>query len=442
MRLKRIPLFFFLVMLRALLLSKNSLAENLTLSEAVQETSRNSLQIQKAESVFAEYQWKKKEAYSGFLPSLSGSLNYLLDKKYMLLDTTVGGGPITIPQVVPTTQYTLRASWSLFDGFSSSNRFRASQFLEDSAKSELEWTQFSTTRQTILLFYKSLASKTLQDVAEQNLKTLQDHLKDIYAFKKAGVSTTYEVLRVEVQVSEAQAEFLNSQDNAELSKYKLGEVLGKELETRNLSGQLPALSEELLKKINDKILEQRKDILALRQKTDAAHWNHQAMNRYWVPKISLFGETQYYNNRNDRFSDKDAFRDGYLVGVSLVWNIFDGMSSIARSEQSDQQEIQTQKILRMAEIKARQDFEFWKRKYKYFCSVYKSRLNDAARSQEAVRLAKEGRRAGVRTSSELLDAESDLFRSRAGQVNAQIGAIEALINLELVSGQKLYEFTN
>jgi outer membrane protein TolC len=55
-------------------------------------------------------------------------------------------------------------------------------------------------------------------------------------------------------------------------------------------------------------------------------------------------------------------------------------------------------------------------------------------------LAQEGRRAGVRTSTELLDAESDLFRSRAGLITAQMGAIEALVNLELVSGQKLFDF--
>jgi outer membrane protein TolC len=67
-------------------------------------------------------------------------------------------------------------------------------------------------------------------------------------------------------------------------------------------------------------------------------------------------------------------------------------------------------------------------------------MSDQSRSSEAVRLAKEGRRAGARTSSELLDAELDLFRARAGVVNAQVGMIESLIQLELATGKELVEW--
>ena len=46
-------------------------------------------------------------------------------------------------------------------------------------------------------------------------------------------------------------------------------------------------------------------------------------------------------------------------------------------------------------------------------------------------------RAGTRTSSETLDAELDLFRARAGVVNAQVNASEAQIRLELALGRRL-----
>lgn len=431
-----------LALILASLYSLNSVAQNLTLDEALRESSQNSLQIQKSQAGLEEAKWKKTEAYSGFLPSLSANLNYLTDKKYMLLETTIGGNAMTIPQVVPTTQLTLRATLPLFDGFVSTNRLKAGQVSVESAKSDYEWTQFMVTRQVITQFFRSLASQTLKDVAEQNLKTLQDHLRDIQAFKRAGVSTNYDVLRVEVQVSEAQSELLNSQDEAELSKYRLGEVLGHESEKRPLVGQLPVLSENLISKLNDKILEQRKDIVSLRQKKEASRIQYQSLKDTWAPRISLFGQTDYYNNRNDRFDDNGAFRDAYMIGLNLNWNLFDGLLSTSKTGQSEQQTIQMEKSVKMAEIKAQQDFEFWKRKYKYFCAVYRSRVNDVTRSKEAVRLARVGRRAGVRTSTELLDAESDLFRSRAGQINAQMGSIDALMNLELVSGQKLYDFNN
>jgi outer membrane protein TolC len=415
-------------------------AQTLTLDQALKETRSDSLQIQKAESSYEEAKWRKKGAYSGYLPSLTGSVNYLTDKKYMFLDVNLGGGPLSIPQVVPTTLYTLKATLPVFDGFSSTNRLRSESALEDSARQDYEWTQFTVERQTTLQFYRTLAAQTLKDVAEQNMKALQDHLKDIQAFKKAGVSTNYDVLRVEVQVSEAQSELLNSQDNVELAKFKLGESMGKETETRQLAGKLPVLSEDLIRKLDEKSVETRPDIQSLQKKSEASHYSYQSANRYWVPRISLIGEFDHYNNRNDRFQDADGFRDSYMAGINLTWNIFDGMISPSRSGQAEQQSLQVEKSLGMARIKAKQDFEYWKRKYLYFCTVYKSRLSDIDRSKESVRLAQEGRRAGVRTSTELLDAESDLFRSRAGLITAQMGAIEALVNLELVSGQKLFDF--
>lgn len=419
--------------------AENHSLSSLTLNEAIKESDQGSLVAQKAQANFEEAKFRKEEAYMGFLPALSASLNYLGDKKYMLLDTTIGGNPITIPQVVPTTQYTLRATLPLFDGFASRHRLRAGEANQEAALHDFDWVKFSVARQVILQFYRSLAAQVILQVAEQNLLTLTDHLRDVHAFKKAGVSTNYDVLRVEVQVSEAQSELLNAKDNLEIAKFKLGEVLGKEVETRSLVGSLPVLTSQDIaeKPLN---LGQRKDLQALREKRDASQWLSQSAGRYWVPKLSLFAEAQYYNNKNDRFSDSESFRNGYLLGLNLTWNIFDGMVSLAKSGQARQQLIQIEKSVQIAENRGKQDLEIWTRKFKYFCAVYQARVGDVGRSQELVRLAKEGRRAGTRTNTDLLDAEAELFRAQAGRLNSQIGAIEALINLELATGQSFYDF--
>jgi outer membrane protein TolC len=124
----------------------------------------------------------------------------------------------------------------------------------------------------------------------------------------------------------------------------------------------------------------------------------------------------------------------------LTWNIFDGMTSIAKSKESIEQKYQAEKTLRQAELKAQRDFDYWKRKYVYFCSVYEARKNDIVKAEESVRLSREGQKVGARTNTDVLDAEAELFRARAGAVNAQIGAIEAIVNLELSSGEKLVQF--
>lgn len=417
-----------------------SYAESVDLKTILREASTDSLSVQKAHDYVDEAGWKKTEALNGFLPSLVGSINYLADKRYMLVDVDFGGNPVTIPQIIPTSTYSLTANLPLFDGFSNVNKMQAGMSLRDSAEDELDWTKFATERQVTLLYYKTLAAQALKEVAETNLKTLQDHAKDTQALKKAGISTNFEVLRVEVQVSEAQSEVMNATDNLEMARYKLGEALGKEKEVRELSGELPVVQNVDLKVLDGLNIEERKDLKAISERVQSQRYTDTANGRFWVPRISAFGQYQYYNNINDRFDDNSAYREAYQYGVNLTWNFFDGMTAIAKSGQSTAQLHQSEKTLQMAKIKSAQDIEFWKRKLKFYESVYQSRNGDVGKSNEALRLSREGRRVGTRTSTDVLDSELDLFRSRAGQVNAQIGAIEAVLNLELATGQKLYNF--
>ncbi|RYZ95119.1 MAG: TolC family protein, partial [Proteobacteria bacterium] len=301
---------------------------------------------------------------------------------------------------------------------------------------EYTWAEFETARQVELQFFRSLASATLKEVSEQNVKLLEDHLREVSAFKKAGVSTNYDVLQVDVQLTEARSEAMNAADTVTISKGHLAELLG-ETEVRDPVGKLPELTPELVSSVRLESNVSRPDLVALGDRVQASEGNATASSRHWVPRVSLFGSYNYYNNRNDSLTNFDAFRDAYQAGVSVSWNIFDGFVSTSRAHQAAERQVQLETSLRATQLKARTDFDVWKRKYLYNLSVYRSRLGNIDKAKEAVRLAREGRKAGVRTSFDLLNAETDLYRAQAGAINAQLGSIEALVNLELATGQTL-----
>ncbi|MGZ3689936.1 MAG: TolC family protein, partial [Pseudobdellovibrio sp.] len=376
-------------------------AQAVSLESLLGEAMSNSPTIQKSQAMADEASWKKVENMQVFLPRLDGGINYLTNKRYMLVDINLGGGPISIPQIMPTTTYSLNAIVPIFDGFAGFNRYWASGYMEKAASHELDWSKFVLKRQITLLFYKALAATEMRKVADQNLKTLNDHLKDVQALKKNGIATNYEVLRVEVQVSEANSELLNAQDNEQMARYKLGEALGKETEERELSGEFPKFESINVDNLKSGDFSGRTDLQAIKERVSSYEDLDTAAGRHWFPKISAFGQYQYYNNINDKFSDYDNFREAYSVGLQLTWNFFEGMGSFARSHEAAAQAIQSEKTLKMAQIKAEQDFQLWKRKFNYNKSVYAARTADISRSQESMRLAKEGRKAGTRTSTEL-----------------------------------------
>jgi len=432
-----------LVLLVAISLQSKSKAETtLNLKVAIDESIGQYPGLQRAKAAVDEADWKTVESRSLFLPSLTGQVNYLTNKRYTLVDIQQGPDLVSIPQVVPTTIYTLSARWNIFDGFSSTYKWLAADQGQQAAQDDLEWQRFQLERQTILAFYKWLAAKQIYEVAQQNFSALQDHLKDIESSKNVGLATQYDVLRTQVQVSEAQSELINSEDNIRAASDKMAELLGKDHEDRQVTGQLPVLPAQLVEKIETVNLSQRKDLESLSKKEQAGEYLHSSLNKHYIPKISLFADYNYYNNKNDDYKDRNAYRESYLVGVSLTWNLFEGFGSLARSEQSKAQALQLSKTLEQARLKSKTDLSFWKRRFTYYSSLYKAKLIDIQRSTEAVRLAKAGRKAGTRTNTETLDAQSDLNRSKAAQIHAQMGAIEALVNLELATGEKIYNFEN
>jgi outer membrane protein TolC len=395
--------------------------------------------IQKAASVSSEASWKRKENYSGFLPTLSGNLTYFFDKKLALTNIRLGNSPTEtiVPQIIPTSQLSLVSTYPLFEGFQNLNRYNAAAENESATTNELSWNRFKIEMDVTLAFYKAVAGKILKDVAEQNLKVLQDHLKEVRLFKNSGMATNYDVLRVEVQVSNAETDLLNAIDNIAINEQNLFEILGVDKTSLQLNGELPVLNENLLNGLSVSDIQLRSDIKALTHRVSALSYSDKAQNAYWIPRLSLLGQYQYYNNLNTSFSDTDKYRSAYQVGLQLNWNIFDGLVSFSKSRETTEQLVQAEKSFRITELKAQKDFEIAKRKFNFHLNLFKARNNDITKSKESVRLAREGRRVGARTNSDLLDAEADLYKSQAGAVNAQLGAVEALINLQTSIGRKI-----
>ncbi len=397
-------------------------------------------QVERSRAQAAEAAWGRVETYGGFLPNIQLSSSYLFERKYVFTDIDFGGRPASVPGVIPRTNYALSLNWPIFDGFANINRYQAGRLNEQASNSDLDWTRFQTERSIILAFYQALSWKELREVAEQNLKTLQEHLDDVQLLKKTGVGTNYDVLRVEVQMSEARTELLNAQDEEELSLKRFFETLGKAPESAtSIAGQLPVVSvaPSDLEKLDSR---NRADLVAQGYRVDASAEASSAAAKHWFPKLALFGNFQHYNNRGDSLWDSKEFRDAYTLGLQLSWNLFDGLAANARAHQAAEKRIQNENSLEISRLRASNELENGRRKFRYYSEVFKARSSDVNKATESVRLARVGRKAGVRTTNDLLDAELELFRARAGVVRSQVGMIESLISLERASGTRLYQF--
>jgi outer membrane protein TolC len=418
-------------------LAKAALLARLTLDQAEMEAGKNSPKIASLRAAADGASWKRVEGLSGFLPSVSIQAQRLLDYKYQVFDVNLGASALSFPQIIPNTSYALNAYLPIFDGFANVRHYRASQNIENSAQSDLNWAEFQLKQEIKLKFYQAMAAVKLSEVAKQNVKTLEEHLQKTQVQRRGGVSTQFDVLRIEVQLSDAKADEIQAQDNVEISRKILAEAMGTENNEFEVVGELPAPEIGLVAHLQMPKPETRSDVQSLLAKDQATYEVSKIADNYYFPKIGLNYQYFYYNNRDNSFLDNTPYRNAWQLGVTLTWNLFDGMASIAKSHEVDDEYIRSQKGVRQALLHIPVDFENWKKRFSTASVNYKSKTLNVSKAQESVRLAHEGYRAGTRTNSEVLDAELDLFRARAGVVATQLGAEEALINLESVLGRTI-----
>jgi outer membrane protein TolC len=300
--------------------------------------------------------------------------------------------------------------------------------------------EFQLSQDVRLAFYQALAASQLELVAEQNVKTLEDHLRQVDVQRQGGAATKYDTLRVSVQLNEARADAIDAKDNETLTRKKLTELIGLEQDSRPLEGTLPIPDTTQVKDLEvTGVPTERSDIQALEMRADAADKSRSAENAWLIPAVSLGGQFMMYDEMlyNNAVVDNNKYEQAYNVGVFLTWNLFDGGVSYSKSRQAEYRQIEAEKTSQEAKLQLPYEFSYWKKRFLSNADHYLTRQLDVSRSEESVRLAKEEEKAGTRTSTETLDAELDLFRAKAGVVNAQVNAAEAEIRLELVVGRKI-----
>jgi outer membrane protein TolC len=417
---------------------------SLSVDAAIQEALRDSPTIQSSEAAVSESSWHKFQMIgNGFLPKISAGFNHFFGESYEITAINFGGQFLNFPGAYPTNILTVNATIPLFDGLANIENTQAASLQKTAAEQELERAKFQLGQEVKLAFYQALAAAQLQDVARENVKTLEDHLKDVEIQRHGGAATKYDSLRVSVQLSEGRADQIDADDNAALARKKLTALLGLEQDNRTLEGSLPVPDVSRAKDLElSGTPEDRTDIQALDLRAQAADKTRAAQNSWIIPSVSLGGQYNYYELMNESTVDgsvsgSGSYRSAYSVALMVTWNLFDGGVALAQSRQAAYQQVQAEKKTEEARIQVPYDFTYWKKRFLSNTDHYQARKFDVERSEESVRLAKEEERAGTRTSTETLDAELDLFRSRAGVVNAQVNALEAKIRLESALGRTI-----
>jgi outer membrane protein TolC len=437
----------------------------LTIDEAVQ------LALKQNPSVLQQIQQLKVEkglvfqAQSRLLPQLRAASNYAQNDNALNPATATGGsnfdllaaprsavaangtipssslaafipipisGAFTSSSANQTWQVTLTASQLIYDGGATIASTRAARINEDQAYYTLRDTIDTVVQNVRTQFYQILLDKALVQVQEESVNLLQSQLEDQKSRYEAGTVPQFNVLQAEGTLENQIPQLIAARNNFRISGFTLARTLGIPADRQYATDNpLPVAGELTFNPIQYDLgsaliaaRANRPFLKAQRSSILANVENITVQAAGYKPTISAdVGLEQESNPTTNHLTNT---LQGWFLGLSGSWNIFDGFLTYGRVKQARAQ-------LEQAKV----TYDDSVRQVELEVATAVSNLRQAAQTVdsaqtgvnvnlEALRLSDERLAAGTGTQLDVLTAQQALTTARSNLVQAEFSYVSAV----------------
>jgi outer membrane protein TolC len=145
----------------------------------------------------------------------------------------------------------------------------------------------------------------------------------------------------------------------------------------------------------------RKDILAYEKSLEAYDLMIKSAKSKFLPRLNAFGSFEVYDNKPYQF---DA--NGYLLGLQLSWNVFDGLKAKSEQEKYKTERIKAETELQQYTQQSQLEINKASRQVKDADNKVNLTKQALEQAKEAYRIRKNRYDQGLEKSSDLLVSET------------------------------------
>ncbi|WP_332021284.1 TolC family protein [Kaistella sp.] len=239
------------------------------------------------------------------------------------------------------------------------------------------------------------------EVLEGAKTTVLANKKVIDNYFKNGMIQKSDVLDMNVRVAEIDNQIRFANSNVQNASDYLFYLLDESPENKVMEPAEKLEYQEDLLALDPVLSKDRKDLQAFRKSLESYDYLVKSSEAKFLPRLNAFGSFELYDNKPYQFN-----ANGYVVGVELSWNIFDGMkakSEIAKYKadlaKSETEVAQYQKQSTLELTKAYRQVNDADHKVKYSKQAWEQ-------TAEAYRIRKNRYEQGLEKASDVLNAET------------------------------------
>ncbi len=386
------------------------------------------------------------QAWSILLPNLSMNGSVTRNEKELAMMTPDLSDPAALTAMLsgsgdslPMTKIVMQEKWGKSFGFTANMAlFNARSIpLLRNAYANVDLTNFNARYQkNELLFavtaayYNVQTMKEMIFVAEENLKNASEFHKLSEARLRVGQGTRIDLLRAEIERTNADKELKNAKDSLTLAKTSLAFLIGQKgpysieepVKAKAVSGNLDDISQKAVK--------DRLDLKASRLSVEMAERDKLET---WMKYIPTFNVT--YNWTWNSAAGFSGEKDSWALIFGASWSIFEGGMREAELCERASKIRQARNSARQMGLDVREDVEtalLELDKGERNVELAAKQLDLAQESYDLVHRQYEN---GLASSLDLLDAQTALNNAKTGKVLEELQRQLAVLTLNKAAGE-------
>lgn len=406
--------------------------ETLDLPTALQYALENNFSIRQARERIRQQEGVVLEVSSRRIPNVSVGAAYQRNAREIAQ---------SFPQDDSAWNIQIQARQAIYAGGGINASISGAKLAREAAVLELQGVINDALLSVRTRFYDVLLARESIKVREQSVALLQEQLQNARNRFEAGASSSFEVLRAEVALANAQPALIQARNAFRLSIEELRQALGfVNGEGENLR-KVPEFIGELkaepasfdLKTSLETARANRPELARLSKLENAREQGVKVARSGHLPSVDAVAGYQW---RKTGLSDsfRDA-ADGWLVGVQSQWNVFDGRATAGRIAQARSQLAQAQLSIEEAQLAIDVEVRRALSSLQEAWELAEASRKVVDQAAEALRLANVRQSAGTATQLDVLTSQVDLTQARNNQLQANYNYLVALANLRKAIGQ-------
>ena len=288
----------------------------------------------------------------------------------------------------------------------------------NAADLELENALQTVRQQATLYYFNILQCRNLIKVAEENIQTLQEHLKNVNAQFRAGTVAKADVLSSEVNLANAQQNLVNAQNNYDIAVATLDNYLLLPADT--IIHPQDSLTYEVynvdLATCTAYALENRPDVAAADYAVKRAESAIRTAKAGYKPSLNASASA---GTSSAHFPLRpDAEGESWSIGVNASWNVFDSGITETQIRQAEAALINAQEVAATTREAIQLDVQS-------ALLTLRAAEKNIATTQVAIKSAEEDYHiaqvryaAGVGTNLDVMDASDKLTQAKTNYYTA------------------------